>query len=152
MKFFLLSLAMILVALTSCSNPSLKTSTDPFANKVLVQNFYQMAFNEHKPKEAAEAFLSENYKQHNPYVGDGRQPFIDYFVPYFKKNSQSKVFIKRVVSEDDLVVVHAHYLQNEKYTGRAVVDIFRVQNGKIVEHWDVVQPVPKKAANNNTMF
>jgi predicted SnoaL-like aldol condensation-catalyzing enzyme len=67
-------------------------------------------------------------------------------------NAQSRGEIKRVIAEGDLVAVHNHVTQNPKDLGRAVVDIFRVQDGKVVEHWDVVQSVPEKAMNSNTMF
>lgn len=122
------------------------------ANKALVKNFYEMAFADHKAKEAAEKYLSEGYIQHNPHVATGRQPFIDFFVPFFAKNPEARSEIKRIVAEGDLVVLHVHSKGKKSDRGNAIVDIFRVENGKIVEHWDVEQPIPEKSANSNTMF
>jgi predicted SnoaL-like aldol condensation-catalyzing enzyme len=85
-------------------------------------------------------------------VATGRQPFVDFFVPFFQKNAGAKSEIKRTIAEGDLVVLHVLSKIDAKDTGRAVVDIFRVEDGKIVEHWDVMQAVPEKAANPNTMF
>lgn len=121
------------------------------ANRQLVLKFYNMAFNEHKPVEAAE-LLSDDYKQHNPRVATGKQPFLDYFVPYFKENTQSRARIVRSAAQDDLVWLHLHSTKTPDDAGRAIVDIFRVRDGKIVEHWDVIQNVPETAANDNGMF
>ncbi len=121
-------------------------------NKVLVATFYEMAFVAHKPKEAADKYLNPSYRQHNPNVGDGRQPFVDFFVPFFEKNPEAQTEIKRVIAEGDLVVLHVHSKVSKADPGRAVVDIFRVKDGKIVEHWDVMQPVPEKSVNSNSMF
>lgn len=97
-------------------------------------------------------YAGEKYIQHNPFAGDGKKPFIDFFKKYYAKKPKAFVEIKRMIAEGDLVVVHTHSKQNKKDRGAAVVDIFRLEQGKIVEHWDVVQPVPEKAANTNTMF
>jgi len=72
--------------------------------------------------------------------------------PYFTKNPTARSEIKRAVAEGDLVFLHVHAKSSETDRGMAVVDIFRVENGKVVEHWDVVQPIPEKANNSNTMF
>lgn len=122
------------------------------SNKELVTSFYKLAFNDHQPVEAMKKYVGSQYTQHNPYVADGKQPFIDFFVEFQKKHPQSHVEIKRVVAEGDLVVVHVHSKLDPKDGGRAVMDIFRVQDGKIVEHWDVGQSIPEKPANKNTMF
>lgn len=121
-------------------------------NKKIVREFYEMAFVHHLPKDAAEKYLAPTYIQHNPNVETGRQPFIDFFVPFFKSNPNARADIKRVIAEGDLVVLHVHSKAGKDDRGRAVVDIFRVENGKILEHWDVMQAVPEKAAHKNTMF
>ena len=77
---------------------------------------------------------------------------MDFFVPFFKTNPEARSDIKRLISSDDLVVVHVHSKVNPQDRGRAIVDIFKVTNGKIVEHWDVIQPIPQKSANDNGMF
>src|SRR6478735_7110971 len=121
-------------------------------NKRLVREFYELAFNQHKPTEAAKKYIGNQYIQHNPFVPDGAEPFYSYFEGFFKKNPESRVEIKRVLGDGNLVILHIHSKLDTNDRGRAVVDIFRVENGKIVEHWDVAQEVPEASANSNTMF
>ncbi len=122
-------------------------------NKANVLDFYEMAFNRHKLQEAVDKHIGAEYLQHNPGVKDGGQAFIDAFTPFLKENPQSSGEIKRVVAEGDLVMVHVHSKTNADDRGEAVVDIFRLdENGKIVEHWDVIQPVPEKTASGRSMF
>lgn len=128
-----------------------RTSTQK-TNKKTVEAFYELAFNKHKPIEAMKLYVGDKYIQHNPFAGDGKQPFIDFFKDYYSKNPNAFVSIKRLIAEGDLVVVHVHSQQNKDDRGSAVVDIFRMEKGKIVEHWDVMQQIPDKSANDNTMF
>ena len=120
-------------------------------NRTLVINFYNNFFNKHQLAEATKT-LAEDYKQHNPYVANGRTPAITYFEDFFKQNPQSSAIIIRSSVEGDIVWLHVHSKINKDDLGKAVVDIFRVKDGKIVEHWDVIQNVPEQAENNNTMF
>ncbi|BDA87150.1 hypothetical protein Sa4125_46920 (plasmid) [Aureimonas sp. SA4125] len=123
------------------------------ANKKVVVDFYTMAFKERKPKEAADLHIGPVYIQHNPRVPNGPKPFYGYFTKYFQENPEASNEIKRVIAEGDLVVLHSHSKKTPDVTGNAIVDIFRVEDGKIVEHWDVMQPVPEEASpNGNTMF
>lgn len=96
--------------------------------------------------------VAENYKQHNPNVADGRQGVRAFFTEMKRLHPQMKARVARVAADGDLVWVHAHLTQSPEDPGIALVDIFRVENGKIVEHWDIMQPVPEKAANANSMF
>ena len=121
-------------------------------NKALVVAFYTMAFVERKGVEAAERYLSEDYIQHNPYTATGRQAFINYVVAVSKQNPGASSEIKRVIAERDLVVLHVHDRVDGSDRGTAVVDIFRVENEKIVEHWDVLQPIPETDVSGNSMF
>ncbi|MDP7989400.1 ester cyclase [Bacillus sp. MHSD_36] len=125
--------------------------TEKEKNKKMVVDFYNEVFNKHNidiiPK-----YVSEDYKQHNPFVADGRKAFMDFFKEDFVKNPNSSAEIKRVVSEGDTVALHVHSRTNSQDKGVAIVDIFRIKDGKIVEHWDVIQEIPNEAANNNTMF
>ncbi|MFO1140319.1 MAG: nuclear transport factor 2 family protein [Paracoccus sp. (in: a-proteobacteria)] len=121
------------------------------ANRKLVVDFYDKVFNQHMVKEGA-AVLTEDYKQHNPYVPDGKEPFVSYFTQYFKDNPEARARVVRSAADGDLVWLHNNSVQNAQDRGEAIVDIFRVKDGKIVEHWDVVQPVPETSANENTMF
>lgn len=126
-------------------------------NKALVVKFYEMAFFELRGAEAAELYLSKDYIQHNPYTETGREAFINYVTTFAQENPNTCAGstcseIKRIIAEGDLVVLHVHGRLSESDRGRAIVDIFRVENNKIVEHWDVIQDVPEVDLSGNTMF
>lgn len=120
------------------------------ANRKLVVEFYDRFFNKHDI--AAASVVADEYRQHNPEVPDGKKPFVSFFTGFFKDNGQSRAEIVRSSTDGDLVWLHVHATNGTEDRGQAVVDIFRVKDGKIVEHWDVIQAVPKEAANKNTMF
>jgi predicted SnoaL-like aldol condensation-catalyzing enzyme len=120
--------------------------------KETITAFYRMVFYDHKVAEAFKIYVGASYKQHNPLVPDGIEPSVAFLSKRFDTNPQAINEIKRVIADGDLVAVHVHSRSNDSDRGRAIVDIFRLENGKIVEHWDVIQPVPENAQNNNTMF
>lgn len=128
-----------------------RTATEA-ENARIVTAFYELAFNQHRPTEAARLYIGDRYIQHNPNVPNGAEAFYGYFEGFFRQNPQSRVTIHRVIADGDLVALHLHSQQTPDDPGRAIVDIFRVENGKIVEHFDVIQPVPTTTANGNTMF
>jgi len=119
-------------------------------NKELVISFYTTVFVQKKVAEGFATYVGSTYTQHNPGLPDGPEAAVRLLSQAITPDSVSE--IKHVVAEGDLVVLHVHSRSNPSDRGRAVVDIFRVENGKIVEHWDVVQPVPEQSANRNTMF
>lgn len=121
------------------------------ANRALVIQFYNQFFNEHETEQSS-LVLAEDYIQHNPDVPDGKAPFVDYFAGYFQENPDYQSEIVRSATDGDLVWLHVHSTNGDDDRGEAVVDIFRVENEMIVEHWDVIQSVPEEAANDNTMF
>ena len=122
------------------------------ANKRIIREWHELAIDQRKPEEAVAKYIGPNYRQHNPGAGNGPEPFIQTVKQLTQIFPELRMESKRIIAEGDLVVLHSHLILKPGDCGSAVVDIFRLENGKIVEHWDVVQEVPEKSANNNTMF
>ena len=122
------------------------------ANERTVVDFYNLAFNAHKPAEAAQRYIGSTYIQHNPLVPNGAEPFVQHFAEFFKAHPASALDMIRVIAKGDLVVVHSKFTTGPDDRGQAIIDIFRLAKGKIVEHWDAIQQIPARTANGNTMF
>jgi predicted SnoaL-like aldol condensation-catalyzing enzyme len=121
-------------------------------NKKNAMAFYSLAFNDNKPAQAIEQYVSDVYVQHNPHVPDGKQAFIDYFTRMAADYPGKKVAFKRAIAEGNFVVLHC-YQTWPNDSDYASIDIFGFdEHGKIVEHWDVLQVIPETAAHDNTMF
>ena len=121
------------------------------ANRQAVLAFYEKGLNQ-KDADAALAYVGDRYVQHNPGAADGPEGFRKYIAFLRQKFPNLHSEIKRSFVDGDYVILHVHSVREPGTRGNAIIDIFKLENGKIVEHWDVVQPVPEAPANNNTMF
>jgi predicted SnoaL-like aldol condensation-catalyzing enzyme len=121
------------------------------ANKKIVQEFYNLLINK-KDFKAASKYIGNRYIQHNPLVAEGPEG-LKAFVDFLKSDyPDAKSEIKRIFADGDYVIIHVHSVRIPGTRGRAIFDLFKLENGKIVEHWDAIQEIPESSANSNGMF
>ena len=120
-------------------------------NKKVVAEFYELALNQ-KNFDAAAKFLDPRYIQHNPSAADGPEGLKAFIAFLREKFPDSHSEVKHVFADGDYVIQHVHSVRTPGSRGSAIINIFKLENGKIVEHWDVRQEIPEQAANGNTMF
>ena len=118
----------------------------------VVDQFIDLFYREKKVRQAFESWVHPEYIQHKATLPDGRDAVINFLEKLLERFPERIFTIHRVIASDNLVAVHYHSQATPEDLGFAVVDIFRVEDCRMVEHWDVVQPVPEKSANDNTMF
>ena len=151
MKRTFLLLVLVILALVVASPAFGGNSAQEEMNKKNVVAFYD-AFINQKDFEAAAKYVGSRYIQHNP-MGADNLDGIKNFVEFLREKAPKyHTEFKRVFADGDYVIIHAHAKMNPEDRGFAVMDIFKVEDGKVVEHWDVVQAIPEKAFNSNTMF
>lgn len=153
MKIKMAALTMGLALAGMAAAPALAADGVPAfkSNKQMVAYFWNEVFNKHNTS-VIHTMASPDYIQHNPGFADGRQAFEEGVEGFLKEFPDSRAEIKHIGADGDLVFIHNHIMLNASDRGQAAVDIFRVKDGKIVEHWDVIQDIPEKSENNNTMF
>ena len=120
-------------------------------NKTIAVDFYCTAFGG-EPEKASSHHMGREYVQHSPQYGDGSAAFETFILGMRSQYPDMSLEVKRVIAEGDLVVLHSHLTLTPKEPGLALADFFRMEDGKVVEHWDVVQIVPDTSENSNTMF
>ncbi len=142
---------LLLTALALAAVPAQSASCH-LSPKQVVTKFMTEFYVDKKVREAFETWVDPGYIQHNPMAETGREAAIKFLEPFFAKNPNINYSIKRIIADGDLVAVHSQGKFAPDDRGIAVVDILRVQGCKVMEHWDVVQPIPEKSANTNGMF
>lgn len=155
MALFLISVAALLAApacatITPSATPSQKDCT--LSAREVVDQFIDLLYRKKEVRQAFESWVVSDYVQHKATLPDGREAVIGFLEDLLERYPDRIFTIHRVIASDDLVAVHYHSQATPEDLGFAVVDIFRVENCRIVEHWDVVQPVPAQSANDNTIF
>ncbi len=120
-------------------------------NRDVIMAFYENGVNR-RDFGAALAHLDARYVEHSPNIADGPQGFVDFYTKFCKAHPNFRIEVKRLFIEGDMVAAHVLAHQGPAPNGEAVVDIFRLEGGKIAEHWEVTRPIPDSAANPNSMF
>jgi len=143
--------ALLLVALLLLGVPAQAETAQQEANKKTVLEFYEAAINQ-KDFDKAAQYIGPRYTQHNPNAADGPEGLKRFLAFLREKFPQAHSEIKQVFAEGDYVILHVHAVREPGTRGNAIIDIFKLETGKIVEHWDVVQPIPEQSANGNGMF
>lgn len=165
---FTMMLAIALAVITSCNSGKntghLQSGNDSLtrrismledtlrmekANKKLVADFYQQLFGD-KDVSAIDRYIGSVYVQHNPSLPDGPEALKAGATQWFKGAPKEKIDIQHLAADGNLVFIHLRSKTGDKVN--SVIDIFKVENGKITEHWDVIQEVPAKSANQHPMF
>jgi len=121
------------------------------ANKNLVLAFYEQIIGR-KDFDAALPYMGNTYTQHAPYASDGHDGLRAWLAGFKAAFPNHRYEVKRVIAEGPYVMLHLHGTGGPNPHGESVVDIFRIENGKVVEHWDIIQPIPDTADNANSMF
>ncbi len=120
-------------------------------NRQIVTTFADLFYNQRKVRDAFEGFVAEHYTQHNPNIADGREAAIAALTPLFSR-TDIQFKIRRILVDGDHAAIHLHAISPDTPRGTSVVDMFRLEGGHIVEHWDVLQPVPAESKNPHPMF
>jgi predicted SnoaL-like aldol condensation-catalyzing enzyme len=120
-------------------------------NRRIVDDFVRIFYGERDVRRAFMTYVAPDYIQHNPGIADGRDAAIAALAPMFARPG-ARFVVKRILVDGDLAMIHLHGRGDPTTAGAAVADIYRLKNGRIVEHWDVIQPMPKSSANPHPMF
>jgi predicted SnoaL-like aldol condensation-catalyzing enzyme len=120
-------------------------------NRAIVTDFARLFYTERDVPKAFGTYVVEDYIQHNPGVADGRDAAVAMLDPMFSEAGR-EFRIKQILVDGDMAVIHVHAIPAPGERGASVFDMYRLEGGKIVEHWDAIQPVPETSANPHPMF
>lgn len=142
---------------TAIGDPMDTSDRASLSDREVSERFIEVFYNQNRLTDGFEAWVHPDYIQHDPNSPTGRDPTIEVLAAHMQANPEMTHDVKRVIYGDEgedgtLVAVHYHFKRAPDDRGSAVVDIYRVQDGYLVEHWDVIQPVPEESMNDNTMF
>lgn len=121
-------------------------------NKEIALAFFHGVFTEHKPREAFERYSVPDYIQHNPLAADGAEATVAFLEEWLRINPRASAEVKRVIAHGNLVAIHHHMRQSPDVAGLACTEWYRVENGRVVEHWDTAQAMPTESKNPHPMF
>lgn len=148
----IIAAALCLMAVTAQPAAAAAPAQCRLSPKQVVTRFMDEFYTQKQVRSAFERWVDPGYIQHNPMAATGRDAAVAFLEPFFAANPEVSYAIKRIIADGNLVAVHSHGKFSAGDRGVAVVDILRVKGCRIMEHWDVVQPVPEGAANANGMF
>lgn len=120
-------------------------------NRAIITDFARLFYTEKAVRQAFETYVAPDYIQHNPGIADGRDAAVRALEPMFSDPAHS-FEIRRIIVDGDMAAIHLFVKPDPKARGAAVADFYRLKDGHIVEHWDIIQPIPEKAANSHPMF
>lgn len=155
----LIALAPLVLGTASCLNPAQERTVNAIAtrdelterNRKIVAHFAELFYARRDVATAFATYVADDYIQHNPGASDGRAAAVAMLTPMFSRGG-ARFHVKKIVVDGDMAVIHLHGIPVPGTPGVAVFDMYRLADGKIVEHWDAVQPVPAEAANAHPMF
>lgn len=152
MKRTVIAIAAALAAVGTAHAETTPQDSCKLTTREVVTQFFNIFYLKKEVRKAFETWVVPNYIQHNPSAATGRDAAIAFLEPFFADHPDASYSIKRILVDGDMAAVQSQGKLSPKDRGIAIVDIVRVENCKVVEHWDVVQPVPEKSMNNNGMF
>ena len=121
----------------------------------VADQFIEVFYRQNRLVDAFRGWVHPDYIQHDPNSGTGREATIEALKAHMQRSPNMSHDIKRVIYGDDgTICVHYHFKHAPDQRGLAVVDLFRIENGYLVEHWDIIQPIPEPETfkNDNGMF
>ncbi|MEZ5742430.1 MAG: nuclear transport factor 2 family protein [Sphingomonadaceae bacterium] len=144
-------LACLLLAGCAASATGVGSASPTTDNRAIVADFARLFYTERNVPEAFERYVAEDYIQHNPGIANGRAAAVAALAPMFSEPGR-KFEIRQILVDGEMAVIHVHAIPEPGSRGASVFDMYRLSKGKIVEHWDAIQPVPAQSANPHPMF